>query len=130
MIARNQGGPAGAIAAIIVLLDDGKQVEVVSDKTWRATAKEAQGWNSTDFDDSKWDAATEIGLLGSESLPWSGNVNQEVVSAALGGSTGGEFTPEIATNANVQKALRLNESFASQNRWGPGWRSPRMIEGV
>ncbi|MCU0711593.1 MAG: c-type cytochrome [Pirellula sp.] len=111
MIARNQGGPAGAIVALIVLLEDGTQIEVVSDKTWRATTKEFQGWQTTNFDDSKWETATEIGLLGNDALPWSGSVNREVLSASLGGGTEGEFTPEIATNAKVPEGFKIERVF-------------------
>lgn len=46
--------PAGLIAALAIVLADGRSVRVVSDTAWRASATGAPGWEQPGFDDSAW----------------------------------------------------------------------------
>ena len=60
--------PAGLIARLTVFLSDGKQVEIVSDDTWRAEKVERPGWMKADFDDSAWKKAVVAAKFGGG--PW------------------------------------------------------------
>ncbi|MDP6546529.1 MAG: hypothetical protein QGH60_21330, partial [Phycisphaerae bacterium] len=60
--------PAGLIARMTVFLGDGKQVEIVSDDSWRAEKVKRPGWMKADFDDSAWKKATIAAKFGGG--PW------------------------------------------------------------
>ncbi|XZE21414.1 c-type cytochrome [Pirellulaceae bacterium SH449] len=111
MIARNQGGPAGALILVLFLMEDGSLVEVVSDSSWKASAKEVAGWQELGFDDSAWGNAIEFGKLGASGLPWSGSVNRDSLLMLLEGGEEGEFMPEIATHAQVPEGFQIERVF-------------------
>ncbi len=46
--------PAGLIAALAVVLADGRTVRLVSDTAWRAASTAQPGWEQLGFDDSAW----------------------------------------------------------------------------
>lgn len=73
--ATNEGqspNPAGLIVAVQAELTNGEKISFVTDKQWLCTNKAEQGWNKTDFNDSSWISALEIGTYGCQ--PW-GEVN-------------------------------------------------------
>ncbi|MFN7841760.1 MAG: c-type cytochrome [Pirellula sp.] len=111
MVARNQGGPAGALAALLFQMQDGSVIELLTDKTWKTSIAESKGWSADSFDDSQWSNATEIGLLGADNLPWSGSVNRDAIVSMLGGGQDGEFTPEIASHAKVPEGFKIERIF-------------------
>lgn len=62
-------GPAGLILELTVKLDDGKQVKLVSDKTWVSSAKPDAGWRQSGFVGSDaWRPVKVIGPYGM--APW------------------------------------------------------------
>lgn len=84
--------PAAAIALVEVTTAKGKQTWV-TDGSWKASDKSAANWNSIDFDDSGWERAQVIGLLGID--PW-GDVFAQVLpgqSRARPGETKRVATP-------------------------------------
>ena len=112
--AKNNGGPAGLIAAVIVQMDNGKTIEIVSDATWKGMAgAKGNAWRKADFDDSTWVASTVIGKMGDSKLPWSASIDRVALKAALSGSStsNGEFTPEIASNAQVPAGFKIEKIF-------------------
>lgn len=77
--ARNNASAAGLL---LRLSFDSPKVAVnpvVSDATWRATEKPAEGWLDLNFDDSGWTPATVVGRLGGK--PWA-----TITEATLAGS--------------------------------------------
>jgi putative heme-binding domain-containing protein len=111
MVARNQGGPAGALGVLLFKMQDGSVIEVVTDKSWKTSTSESKGWSGASYDDSQWENATEIGVLGAENLPWSESVNRDAITSMLGGEQNGEFTPEIAKNAKVPEGFKIERIF-------------------
>lgn len=58
-----------ALACVLgVRYQDGRELELISDGTWRASAKEHEQWLEADFDDSSWEPATALARMGAE--PW------------------------------------------------------------
>ena len=111
--AKNESGPAGVIAALFVKMDNGKTIELVTDGTWKASdnAKGAS-WRKIDFDDSAWKSANVIAAIGDSKLPWSSSINRGALLSAFGGGTAsGEFTPEIAKNAQVPDGFKIEKIF-------------------
>lgn len=109
--ASNDDGPAGVLAALTIALNDGSKLEVVSDASWKVHTEMKAGWRTEGFDDSKWQNARVIGLLGDAKLPWSGRVNSESLRSALVVKTSGEFMPEIADNAQVPQGFKIEKIF-------------------
>jgi len=54
--AENAGGPAGLLVELRV-----GRLNITTDKTWRTSDKEEDGWTQLTFDESHWVAAEEIG---------------------------------------------------------------------
>jgi hypothetical protein len=61
-------GAAGVLAEGNILLADGSNVELKSDRTWRTTDAPAAGWEQPGFDASGWMQATSSGVHPQE--PW------------------------------------------------------------
>ncbi|MSR63063.1 MAG: rhamnosidase [Planctomycetes bacterium] len=67
--ARNESaGAAGLLARLAVELEDGSQLELVSDASWIVSDQPAAEWVATGFDDSAWTAARELAPYGGG--PW------------------------------------------------------------
>ncbi len=111
--AKNEGGPAGVIAAVSIKLDNGKTIEVVTDATWKGSdGGKGAAWRKGDFDDSAWKTAGVIGAMGDGKLPWSSSIDREALLSAFGnGAVGGEFVPEIAKNAKVPEGFKIEKIF-------------------
>jgi putative heme-binding domain-containing protein len=109
--ARNQGGPAGVYALLILLMKDGQMLEIASDSSWKLS-KEARGdWKSSRFNDSDWEDAKVIGVLGAPGLPWSESNTRETLAASFGSSQQAEFTPEMATVAKAPEGFKIEKIF-------------------
>ena len=67
---RNAGGPAGFVLKLAVITDKGETVTVISDKSWKLSTKEVEGWFSADFDDSSWKSTDLKQLAKLGSAPW------------------------------------------------------------
>jgi len=57
----NDGGPGAVIAQGEVVLPGGQMIPFATSSHWRVAQTPADGWQSSDFDDSQWGAATEYG---------------------------------------------------------------------
>ncbi len=66
--AKNDAGAFGLLCGLAVALDDGRTLNIVSDKTWRTSLKSAPGWERPGFAAAGWAAAREI--AGAASAPW------------------------------------------------------------
>ncbi|MCL4695202.1 MAG: alpha-L-rhamnosidase N-terminal domain-containing protein, partial [Candidatus Hydrogenedentes bacterium] len=58
----------GIVLAMKVRLDDGKEVSIVTDDSWRGAVDEFADWQSPDFDDRGWTPVTIRGKMGD--APW------------------------------------------------------------
>ena len=109
--ARNQGGAAGALAILIITMQDGRSLEIVTDENWRGSADAKGKWRAAEFDDKNWSKVQVIGKLGDANLPWTGNVDRDALVTAFGSGAAGEFIPEIATNAKVPEGFKIERIY-------------------
>ena len=63
--------PAGVVGLLEIEFTEGEPLIIPTDESWKVSDKEISGWLETNFDDSAWVAAKNIGPVGME--PW-GNV--------------------------------------------------------
>lgn len=66
--ARNESGAFGLLFGLAVRLDDGRTIQVGSDKTWRTSLDPAPGWERPECDAAGWTEAREIAAAAAE--PW------------------------------------------------------------
>ena len=117
--ARNDGGAAGLIAALLLTMKDGSISEIATDVSWKGTPEATGEWRPAGFDDSKWNAVKVIGKLGKRDLPWSGKISYKEFSkskknsknADAGDGEHGEFLPEIADHAHVPDGFKIEKIF-------------------
>src|SRR5690606_18207725 len=62
--ARNAGGPAAFALRLDLVLEDGREVAVVSDRTWRGIAEAVEGWRAPELADGAWSDAVTFGPVG------------------------------------------------------------------
>ncbi len=60
--------PAGLVGRLVVALDDGTELTVPVDASWKCADRPGDGWTQPEFDDSTWVAARELGPFGM--APW------------------------------------------------------------
>ncbi|MBN1419638.1 MAG: family 78 glycoside hydrolase catalytic domain, partial [Planctomycetes bacterium] len=60
--------PAGVIASVRILFEDGEPLVILSGDTWKASREKELLWQTHRFEDSAWKAAREIGDFGCD--PW------------------------------------------------------------
>ncbi len=119
----NEGGPCGAIAALVATLGSGETVRVATDDSWRGTGERATGWETLGFDDSDWQAPRVIAGWGGG--PW----------ARRGGQAGSRST-QLRTEIELRGApvrarayvtglglyeLRVNGEKVGDEYLTPGW---------
>ena len=64
----NFEGPAGLVFGLRVDLEDGRQIQLVSNDQWRTSTEAQDNWTALDLDDSQWVRAAVLGDYGVE--PW------------------------------------------------------------
>ncbi len=57
---RNVDGPGGLCGQLAIEYEDGTREELVTDKTWRFSRQEAEGWTGLEFDDSQWGGPLQV----------------------------------------------------------------------
>ncbi|MFO1492268.1 MAG: family 78 glycoside hydrolase catalytic domain [Kiritimatiellia bacterium] len=60
--------PAGLVGRLVVTLDQGPEISVPVDATWKCSNRAQEGWIAPNFDDRAWVAARELGAFGM--APW------------------------------------------------------------
>jgi len=68
---RNEGAepnPAGVVAKLTIEFTEGETLSIPTDEKWKVSKNLEPGWNTADFDDSKWAAAKVLGPAGMK--PW------------------------------------------------------------
>jgi len=119
--AKNDGGPAGLLAALHVRLANDKSFELVSDTSWKGS-KDSGGdaWQKLKFDDSTWTAVRAIGEIGDSKLPWSSSISKDSISTAFNSNTGEEFYPVVAKDASVPDGFKIEKVYQvprAQGSW-------------
>lgn len=110
MTARNDGGAAGALVYAQIVTDS-ETIELTSDSSWQATTTPKGDWKTAGYDANDWKAPRTIGELGAKPLPWSGSINRDSLTEALGSGDGGNFFPQIAENAQVPDGFQIEKIF-------------------
>ncbi len=109
--ARNDGGPSGVLALLTITLADGTSLEIGTSEAWRGTAKAQGKWRVAEFNDQAWQQVKTLGKVGDGQLPWTSSIDREALISAFGSGSGGEFTPEIASNAKVPEGFKIERIF-------------------
>jgi lysophospholipase L1-like esterase len=86
--------PAGLMVKLNLKPTIGAAETIVSDASWKFDLKPARGWQTAEFDDSKWSAAVELGAYG-KTAPW-GNAGP-IVAAETG--------PSVTKGRNPERGL-------------------------
>lgn len=68
----NLGGPAGLLAEAGISYNNGNNIFIKSDASWKCSNKYAEYWSKNDFDDSLWESAYSIGVP--PVAPWGARV--------------------------------------------------------
>jgi HEAT repeat protein len=93
-------GPSGLLVKFVATLENGEQIVLVSDQTWKASHKATANWEQADFDDQQWTQALELGDYGA--APW-GKVTVPATAQAAPAPVG--KVHEVAA-AMVAQAMR------------------------
>jgi putative heme-binding domain-containing protein len=78
--AKNERGRAGLLLRLDFEQRRAPVGPVLTDGSWRASTKAAEGWRAAGFDDSAWSKATVVGALGA--APWN-TINARVLKEAV-----------------------------------------------
>ncbi|NOY79686.1 MAG: family 78 glycoside hydrolase catalytic domain [Kiritimatiellaeota bacterium] len=122
--ASNRDGPCGFLFSLDVVLNDGREVRLVSDKSWRVSEQALGEWKSTGFDDGSWQRARELGAFGCR--PWGtlGKTGAPFRSACLRREFSLERAPSrarIRVSGLGAYQLRLNGARVGRDLIAPGW---------
>jgi hypothetical protein len=79
--AKNVDAEFGLIAGMFAQLDDGKILEIRSDKTWLTSLSPADGCERVEYDSTKWTPANEIADAGGS--PWDSISNRQIPATIL-----------------------------------------------
>jgi hypothetical protein len=106
----NDTGVAGLCARLDWTTADGKHGSVVTDKGWRCSGDDPDGWDKAAFDDARWPFARELAALGQSGAPW---------SAVLGADAFDELRVDVAPQPpEPAPELKLTEA---------GWKAERLL---
>lgn len=103
----NLDGKYGLIAGLVATLDDGKTVELRTDKSWLSSLASGKGWEQPGFEGAGWKPAVEIGNPGDN--PWSAVSNAD------------PFDPALILSKSL-KLIGSGDPFTWQVPAGPMWR--------
>lgn len=74
----NRGNGAAGFIAKLLIEKDGKKEEIVTDTSWKVSAKGVKNWNtSASLDESGWVPAVAVGLAGEG--PWAGQIKAKTL---------------------------------------------------
>lgn len=93
----NTDGAAGLVLRLVIEGPKKGMLDIVSDATWRVSAKADQGWNEVNFKDDAWQTASLVGKLGG--APWT-----KVSEAVFAG--GAKYRKQTATPIELIKAKK------------------------
>jgi hypothetical protein len=94
--AQNTDGPAGLVLRLVLEAPKKQATTIGTDGSWRATDKNATGWNEVKHDDASWAPAAVVAKLGRG--PW------KITETALVGA--GKFTKPTATPIELIKVKK------------------------
>ena len=94
----------GHYAGLLARLRLGGERTIDTDGSWRAAREAADGWTSTDFDDTEWVAAAELGEYGMG--PWGTNVE---LADAPGGAVRVAFSDASGDATQFTDAATVDE---------------------
>jgi alpha-L-rhamnosidase len=127
---RNVGdgpNPAGLVGLVKIVFAEGKPMLIPTDEHWKASDKEADGWQKTGFADAAWPAAKVLGAVGME--PW-----KEVRVKSERRLPARWLRKEFAVEARVRRAtaylcgLGLSELYVNGKKAGDDVLSPALSE--
>ncbi|MCB9919821.1 MAG: DUF1080 domain-containing protein [Planctomycetes bacterium] len=103
VLATNEGGPAGLIAAIAMRKKNARPIVIASDPTWKATREAREGWLGVEFDDASWSTPVSLAMLG-------GGVWGDAVTAAF------DFDrpSEVVADSIAADDLRVPSGFVAE----------------
>ena len=93
--------PAGLWLGIRFEFADGSTMDLISDKSWKVSSEDADGWNKPDFDDTKWRPASELG--GADMAPW--GLAKRITISGSDLAFGGRFRESLQNKTALTTAL-------------------------
>ena len=104
VLATNEGSgknPAGLWLGIRFQFADGSTMDMVSDQSWKVSTKDSDGWNTSEFDDTTWREASELG--GMDMAPWGLAKRMKMSGSEL--AFGGRFRESLQNKTALTTAL-------------------------
>src|SRR5688572_30524564 len=119
------GSPAALVGKLRVDFEEGEPLVLPIDASWKVSPTAAEGWETADFDDSAWPAATEIAAMGD--APW-GKVSETELRLPPPPQLRKTFAADkpVKRATMYATALGLYELYLNGRRVGdvifaPGW---------
>ena len=124
---KNGGSPAGVVGLLEIEFTEGPPMIIPTDEQWKVSDHEVPGWLETNFDDSGWVAAKNIGPVGME--PW-GNVRSAESRVLAARYLRKEFSaPKKIAHATVSfSGLGLSELYLNGEKVGDHVLSPAFAQ--
>ncbi|MFP4501802.1 MAG: family 78 glycoside hydrolase catalytic domain, partial [Candidatus Hydrogenedentota bacterium] len=94
-------GPGGIALRLVVTLESGKEVTLVSDDTWNAAPLAPGEWKALDYADSNWPVARTLGPVGVE--PW--GMPELPYDSTTQGAPSPVFRREFSIDKSVAQAI-------------------------
>ena len=120
---KNAGGPGGLIGTFLVR-GAGKELNLVTDASWKVSTSGPEGWNAPEFADAAWEPALVIADHGAE--PWG------TLKEAPPPPRSFLYRKELSLKPNVARArvyasglgayqLSINSKRVGNDVFAPGW---------
>ena len=93
--------PAGLWLGIRFEFADGSTMDVISDKSWKVSTEDSDGWNKPEYDDTTWRQASELG--GADMAPWGLAKRMKMSGSIL--AFGGRFRESLQNKTALTTAL-------------------------
>jgi putative heme-binding domain-containing protein len=112
IVASNDGGPAALLVRLEAEDSTGTRQVWTSDESWKASNEEIAGWDQPTFDDTTWPQAQVLSVLGSKSVPWTGDVHIDSIASLLSLTDkvpSHTFSPEPAADVTAPAGFRVEK---------------------
>lgn len=98
----NNASAAGLLARLEVTFNEGPELVVLSDASWKASKAPAENWTSVQFSEANWKAAREVAKVGEG--PWGSTLSGQPVLGQV---------PHLRKTASLEKRIKQARLYAS-----------------
>jgi putative heme-binding domain-containing protein len=118
IVARNEGGPAGAIAMLHVMLQGQSPQRIVTDGSWKVAPHGLATATAVELDTSRWQQAKVVGQVGDAKLPWGRALKPAAFATPEERGPEDEFLPQLAEHAQAPPGFVVEKVFAVPSSMG------------